>query len=734
MPLRFVALDCLSLSKPVSAPGFSSPGFKSSPSKISSASSFCAYSPHKTTRAKGTSTKQVAKAWEEYMEKTGGQRPRAENLVLEYFYTRYPNSRQPALLLLFSLFLTGLEVACFIYTPVMVLCCLYGAEVPGKRNSLEDLEVSEFEGKEDPPEGEFAAIVDQRGQSVQSVQSVQSAQSEKKSKTHVSRVESQGAQSRPESEQSDQSLPQSLRRLYPKVFWFALVPGALSFFAGTFLVLYRFLHGLEWRDAGLFAYYVATLLGLHVIALCTIVFGAYFVSQRVGNWSVFRLCRVLMPMMILAQILYITIFRKVYHRSGVWAQLLVRCVLFTAVRALYTHVFVKQTLMLEDVLSSEGGSEEPPKSSSKTKGKALSENQKSQKFRLDVENVHLVIVFPISLFSVLGRFLQASAPNVWICFAQELVLLAAEFHESMLHVQGQTYVQWLWTARCHPVYRRLVLLGRKARMGWARWRRGDAQRDANFSDDVPIPSWFQPYQMSGRCASARCASAKIKPSQVVPSSQNERGISEERTLAGQNSSTEMKLHFRDQLMRQKVTILFGNMVTTLGIAEGVSCLMAASIWLVLPINPEEVVFGTGPDGEGSEGTVQPLPARTILTNCAIMFLFETFLTDFLVVHYSAKMHRTRPEACIDVAAVWRGRSRASYRKLAWILVAFSCNVGHHIIMSMCISEVAPVEGASGVPSGEKDVEFIFAQCPPDPLWRTGMEVDFARSALGDGST
>lgn len=488
-------------------------------------------------------------------------------------------------------------------------------------------------------------------------------------------------------------------------------------------------------------------------------------------------------------------------------QLLVRCILHTGMRALYTHVFVKKILLLEDVREEEGRSVQTAGSSTQTAEK--------KRFRLDVENVHLVIVFPICLFTVIGRFLQASSANVWICLLQEVMLVAAEFHESMLSVQCQTSVQCCWIACCHPFYRFLVLGWRKIGVGMGfssqarrnreaeraeiaeiAERRGDSsvkgrdsskqgdsvkrdsKRDSKReissqshqilpvpscasvscvdSDDVPVPSWFLPYQMTTARAAKKISTgsaAKLKKSslrQVVP---NENEISEERTLGAfiQNSRTRPESersevtqvsqlqqeqeqlavsHSQrtDQLMRQKITILFGNMVTTLGIAEGVSCLSAAVIWLVLPINPE-FVFGAGPVN-GENGTepmpVQPLSTETILMNCAIMFLFEVFVTDYLVAHYSSALHQKNPEGCLDVAAVWRGRSRASYRRFVWILVGFSWAMSYQIIMSMCVSEVRPLEEEeTGLRNPGEKVPFIFTQCSIDPLWRSSQEVTFA---------
>ena len=154
----------------------------------------------------------------------------------------------------------------------------------------------------------------------------------------------------------------------------------------------------------------------------------------------------------------------------------------TGLKDIYIHVFVKMTLTLEDTYGvqerleefaargeedweedsdSEKSDSENSVNSESESGHSRDKNAKSKisgtgkkpsRLRLDVESVHLFVVFPICLFTVIGRFLQASNADIWRCIAQEIVMVSMEFHESMQAVHGRTNVQWFWVHICHPVY------------------------------------------------------------------------------------------------------------------------------------------------------------------------------------------------------------------------------------------------------------------------------------------
>ena len=354
-------------------------------------------------------SEKMVSAWEAYVEEYE-ERPPVDNIVLEYFYLRYPLSKQPFLLVLFSLFIPALEVVGNIYVPLMVLCCLYG---PSKENdALEMMELSEQQeergvvasvdalpvsmsskpkkkkkkkkrkhgtaeigatqigaaeidsaegqqmrenekGTEDIENDEVAenAEDDDNVEDAENAENAEKAGNPKENAKEPEEPQDQANQETgqetseqftPESGQSretgskvgkpepetafeteaklskpepEHSPPQKtsisgLRQLYPKVFWFAFVPGALACFAVNFTIAYAFLHGQSWRDAGLFGVFIALQLGINFIPLFTIVFGSYLAGAQVGNYSAFRLCRVLVPMMVVAQFLYVGVVRE----------------------------------------------------------------------------------------------------------------------------------------------------------------------------------------------------------------------------------------------------------------------------------------------------------------------------------------------------------------------------------------------------------------------------------------
>ena len=109
--------------------------------------------------------------------------------------------------------------------------------------------------------------------------------------------------------------------------------------------------------------------------------------------------------------------------------------------------------------------------------------------------------------------------------------------------------------------------------------------------------------------------------------------------------------------QRKLKVIFGNMVTTFAIAEGVSCLTVAVMWVHINANPTTLV-------EPSSSSAA-MPMAVLVINCLIMFLFEVFITDWLVAYWSTREHAKAPEKCINVSEIWAKRSKSSYRRFGW---------------------------------------------------------------------
>ena len=87
---------------------------------------------------------------------------------------------------------------------------------------------------------------------------------------------------------------------------------------------------------------------------------------------------------------------------------------------------------------------------------------------------------------------------------------------------------------------------------------------------VQVPSWVRPYhlKMTEVNVTARQQSRSLKPLVKTAVVQD--------TVTRQNTITRWEKE--DDFMKQKVRVLFGNMVTTLGIMEGVCCFVSAIVW------------------------------------------------------------------------------------------------------------------------------------------------------------
>lgn len=98
-----------------------------------------------------------------------------------------------------------------------------------------------------------------------------------------------------------------------------------------------------------------------------------------------------------------------------------------------------------------------------------SKEKKRKNFRLDVDGTHLIIIFPVSLFTIIGRFWQASSSSILSCIVQEVVLVGIEFWESLEALHARTSVESVWLIVCQPVYEYV------------------------WGEDVGVPRWARPY-------------------------------------------------------------------------------------------------------------------------------------------------------------------------------------------------------------------------------------------------
>ena len=259
--------------------------------------------------------------------------------------------------------------------------------------------------------------------------------------------------------------------------------------------------------------------------------------------------------------LYAEIILPVYGGASPLGRILFRCVGHTALKNLVLQINVRLALEIgEKDVEHEGEKDEVPA-------------------ELDRTALHLTCIFPIILFTFVGRYLQGADQNILVCLLSEIALVALEFYESFELIRGRTTFEVMVGKVWFPV-----------RDFFCPARKGE------------LPSWF----------------LRSFVKKKFPESQNEKESEKEtRNLA---------LHKKDlRRKKQKMEVLLGNLVTVMGVCEGASCIISTVVWFIAKANMTKIPFGE---------KVEPVPLLTIAANGLIMFVFEVFVSDYLVAAYS----------------------------------------------------------------------------------------------------
>ena len=93
------------------------------------------------------------------------------------------------------------------------------------------------------------------------------------------------------------------------------------------------------------------------------------------------------------------------------------------------------------------------------------------------------------------------------------------------------------------------------------------------------------------------------------------------------SALDLEIHRR----KVKLTLLAGNLVSVLAVCEGASCIMSTVMWLFVKANLSDL---SELDYKEDYKQLPPMPSLTVVANGLIMFVFEVFLSDYLVATYS----------------------------------------------------------------------------------------------------
>ena len=344
------------------------------------------------------------------------------------------------------------------------------------------------------------------------------------------------------------------------------------------------------------------------------------------------------------------------------SRVFLRCFLLTFFKYIYIHIFLKLMLKLQT-------------------GKEVN------------KELHLAVAYPVILFTVIGRLVQATTTSFFWCFVQEIVMVSFEFQENLKFMQCKTAVDVFferlygvfgWTywvdSEDNPSSDSLGLEGTSVSLctlerskpvdpsgssskevdpssedkdqdtGKAEERSGPD--DSNQKRDLPT------VDSNGALSSENVAHTNSNDNQPVPRAVP--GVPTSNQSPSQNENPPRSLSLfsdhhkphanesRKQFYKRKnKETLFGNLMITLSIAEGVTSLAACAYFIVLSMNPTET------DGE-------PLDKGILILNSLMMFLFEVFISDYLVAHFSSKRSRENPGKFFDVAQIWAERDVFSY--------------------------------------------------------------------------
>ena len=95
---------------------------------------------------------------------------------------------------------------------------------------------------------------------------------------------------------------------------------------------------------------------------------------------------------------------------------------------------------------------QPAAEKDSVKEKVEKEKETHHQIVMKKENLFLMLTVPLQVFTIAGRFLQASYTSIWLCLVTEFILIFLEFWECCDYLKGRTSIESIWRTFFQPLY------------------------------------------------------------------------------------------------------------------------------------------------------------------------------------------------------------------------------------------------------------------------------------------